>query len=287
MKFYRGLLALLFLGIRSLSAQVTDTFRVGGDLDKYYPVTFMDGGFFNENRMTEIQISRYVHDNSSWRGPLLANFQFRANAWGGGAEFISANINQGYAGLSVNPFIAGWKDASFTNGLLRIVIWLRGGGTTYHYKSNYTVSPEVHDAPLADGSYYKEEGGPSHSFKTSLDPYVNSNGLSVNQSAFFQKPIKTSRLQVSQSDWADFVFEPGYQQPSLKEIEQYVNENRHLPGVPSASEIREKGIDVGEMNRILLQKIEELTLHVIEQQKMINALQTKTVQLEAELQMKK
>lgn len=287
MKFYRGFFLLLFLRIQSLSAQVTDTFRVEGDLDKYYPVTFLDGGFFDKNRMTEIQLSRYVHDNSSWRGPLSANFQFRANAWGGGAEFISANINQGYAGLTVNPFIAGWKDASRTNGLLRIVVWLRGGGTTYHYKSNYAISPEVHDVPLADGSYYKEEGGPSHSFKTSLDPYVNSNGLSVNQSAFFQKPVKTSRLQVVQDDWADFVFEPGYMLPTLKDVEQYINKNRHLPDVPTTSEIREKGIDVGEMNRILLQKVEELTLYMIEQQKMINALQAKTVQLEAKLQAKK
>lgn len=80
------------------------------------------------------------------------------------------------------------------------------------------------------------------------------------------------RLRILQSGWADFVFEPTYKLPSLQELEIYINKNKHLPEVPSAAEVEKNGVDVGEMNKILLQKIEELTLHVIRQQKEIEEL---------------
>lgn len=76
-------------------------------------------------------------------------------------------------------------------------------------------------------------------------------------------------------NWPDFVFAPGHTMMSLAEIERYVNENRHLPGIPSSEEVSEQGIDLGEMNAILLQKVEELTLHVIELQKQIDELKAK------------
>lgn len=82
--------------------------------------------------------------------------------------------------------------------------------------------------------------------------------------------IAARRIKVTQSaTWPDFVFEPEYQLPSLAELEAYIKANKHLPDVPSAVEVAKDGQDVGEMNRILLQKIEELTLHLIEQEKSI------------------
>ncbi|SFN61727.1 hypothetical protein SAMN05421738_1171, partial [Algoriella xinjiangensis] len=63
-----------------------------------------------------------------------------------------------------------------------------------------------------------------------------------------------------------------YEFPKLEEIEKFVKENNHLPGVPSAKEIQENGLKVGEMNNLLLQKIEEITLLLIEQQKEIKEL---------------
>jgi hypothetical protein len=82
-------------------------------------------------------------------------------------------------------------------------------------------------------------------------------------------------VKVTQTGWADFVFEPDYQLPSLQDLETYIKINKHLPDVPSASEVAKEGLDLGEMNKILLQKIEELTLHVIELEKKINVLQKK------------
>ncbi len=73
-------------------------------------------------------------------------------------------------------------------------------------------------------------------------------------------------------DWYDCVFEDDYELPSLADIEVYVKQNKHLPGIPSEEEVMQEGINLGEMNAILLKKVEELTLHLIKQQKEIDAL---------------
>ncbi|RBL88510.1 hypothetical protein [Chitinophaga flava] len=81
------------------------------------------------------------------------------------------------------------------------------------------------------------------------------------------------RIKVkSQASWPDFVFHHGYKLPSLATLENYIKENQHLPEIPSAAEVQENGIDVGEMNRKLLQKVEELTLYIIDLQKQVNEL---------------
>ncbi|WP_316815845.1 hypothetical protein [Pedobacter nyackensis] len=72
-----------------------------------------------------------------------------------------------------------------------------------------------------------------------------------------------------QGQWPDYVFEKDYPILPLNELEKFVSKNKHLPNVPNAAEVKKDGIDVGEMNAKLLQKIEELTLYIIDQQKNI------------------
>jgi predicted RNA-binding protein with TRAM domain len=67
-----------------------------------------------------------------------------------------------------------------------------------------------------------------------------------------------------QSTWPDYVFTKDYQLPSLKETEQYIKDKGHLPGIPSAEEVKTNGVNLGEMNAKLLKKIEELTLILIQ-----------------------
>ena len=69
---------------------------------------------------------------------------------------------------------------------------------------------------------------------------------------------------------ADFVFKPTYKLMPLNQVEQYVKTNLHLPEIPSASQIKKNGLSLGEMQNKLLQKVEELTLYMIDQQKIIN-----------------
>lgn len=82
--------------------------------------------------------------------------------------------------------------------------------------------------------------------------------------------IRTERVKVDVANlngWADYVFEPGYPLMSTEELETYINTHHHLPGVPSAEEVAANGLDLAEINKILLEKIEELTLRVIELEK--------------------
>jgi len=75
--------------------------------------------------------------------------------------------------------------------------------------------------------------------------------------------------------WPDFVFAKSYALPTLKETESHIKEKGHLPGIPSAAEVEANGIDLGNMDAKLLQKIEELTLHLIRQEKEIQELKQK------------
>jgi hypothetical protein len=81
----------------------------------------------------------------------------------------------------------------------------------------------------------------------------------------------------------DYVFEKGYRLQSLEEVDAYVQKNKHLPEVPSAKEIKEKGLDLTDMNLKLLKKVEEMTLHMIALDKNLKEQSRKNGELEAEL----
>lgn len=85
-----------------------------------------------------------------------------------------------------------------------------------------------------------------------------SNKLEVNGT------IRSKEVKVEASPWPDYVFKDSYKLPSLKEVKSYINKNKHLPDVPSAKEVESDGVKLGEMNAILLKKIEELTLYQIQ-----------------------
>ena len=87
--------------------------------------------------------------------------------------------------------------------------------------------------------------------------------------------VVAQQVQVETSDWADFVFDKGYKLPTLYSLEAYISHNKHLPDVPSECDAIDKGVNLGEMNKVLLQKVEELTLYLIQQQKEIDALKNK------------
>lgn len=84
---------------------------------------------------------------------------------------------------------------------------------------------------------------------------------------------KEVRVDLNLTDWADFVFTKDYHLPSLKEVENHIKEKGHLKDIPSAKEVEKNGIYLGEMDAKLLQKIEELTLYTIEQEKKIDSLE--------------
>jgi|GEM_PF-530442 len=174
----------LLLSAGSLWAQITDTLDLKGDLDKFYPVSFHDGGNVS-NVATVLEIGRSsVHLDGQWSGSLIAKFRFHTYNWGNGSDFIDADIRQEFVNNpNNNNFIAGWTDASGTNSDGRILIWLRGN-TTYYYKANYAVSPAIYDG-VHNTLPYQQAGGPTFTYKTAVDAYVNRNGMSYAHTAHF------------------------------------------------------------------------------------------------------
>lgn len=102
--------------------------------------------------------------------------------------------------------------------------------------------------------------------------------------AKFDGKIHAKEVEVKANVWADYVFKKDYQLKSLDEVEKHIAENGHLPNIPSADEVLKNGINVAEMNSRLLEKIEELTLYSIEQNKQLKSQSDKIEKLEQQVQ---
>jgi hypothetical protein len=94
--------------------------------------------------------------------------------------------------------------------------------------------------------------------------------------------IRAKEIKVETANWPDYVFDAKYPLMSLKDLGIYISLNRHLPEIPSAMQIEKEGIALGEMNRQLLKKIEELTLHLIEKDRQLEVHNNKISTLEEE-----
>ena len=86
--------------------------------------------------------------------------------------------------------------------------------------------------------------------------------------------LKVKHLKVTLTDWPDYVFGGDHALMSLGELEAYIGEHQHLPGIPTAAEVEQEGADLGEMNRLLMEKVEELTLYIIDLQKQIDEMKS-------------
>ncbi|MEX0362846.1 MAG: hypothetical protein AB3N10_17860 [Allomuricauda sp.] len=99
--------------------------------------------------------------------------------------------------------------------------------------------------------------------------------------------IRTREIRVDQDNWPDYVFDEDYDLPTLEEIKSYIEENGHLPKIPSAEEVTQNGTDLGKMDRLLLEKIEQLTLFAIQQNRLLEKQQEELNQLKAALKSKR
>ncbi|MBO9620539.1 MAG: hypothetical protein J7539_16060 [Niabella sp.] len=91
------------------------------------------------------------------------------------------------------------------------------------------------------------------------------------------------KIKLQSSGWPDYVFKPSYKLMSLNQVENFIKQNGHLPEVPSAQEVAKNGVDVGANQAVLLKKIEELTLHLIEMEKKMNEEHSRNEKLAAEV----
>jgi hypothetical protein len=121
---------------------------------------------------------------------------------------------------------------------------------------NYTLSPQSF-------TYFSGNGN------LGLGTLTPNERLSVNGK------IRAKEIKVENSSWPDFVFKKNFALPSIESVEKHIKEKGYLPNIPSAGDVEQNGIELGQLNGKLLQKIEELTLYIIDQEKRIKALEAK------------
>lgn len=92
--------------------------------------------------------------------------------------------------------------------------------------------------------------------------------------------IRAREIKVETNNWPDFVFNENYRHESLPELESFIKRYKHLPNMPTAKQAEDNGIELGEMNKRLLQKIEEITLHLIEKDKQLQVQDARINKLE-------
>lgn len=109
--------------------------------------------------------------------------------------------------------------------------------------------------------------------------YVGIGSTSPTEKLTVNGKIKANEIRVDGAGAPDYVFEDGYKFATLEALESYIKANKHLPEIPSAKELERDGMAVGEMNKLLLKKIEELTLHVIEVNKRVEKLESENQKL--------
>ncbi|WP_341836488.1 hypothetical protein WJU16_01120 [Chitinophaga pollutisoli] len=96
--------------------------------------------------------------------------------------------------------------------------------------------------------------------------------------------ISAKKVKVTATGWPDYVFEQDYSLMRPEDLADYIRQNKHLPDVPSADSIHRTGQDVGEMNKILMKKVEELTLYMLQQQQQLIQQSAKIAALEKKLE---
>ncbi|TJZ53580.1 hypothetical protein FAZ15_16200 [Sphingobacterium olei] len=170
--------------------------------------------------------------------------------------FIEVNFKRDIAQLAMLSDSYGWNVAKLYTGILP-----EGGGTT---RAMAKVGKfNIQDQFILDNTGNFGIGTNSPTEKLS----VNGN-------------IRAKEIKVETANWPDYVFHKNYELTPLKDLKQFIKENGHLPEVPKAKEIEERGLSLGEMNKTLMKKIEELTLYLLQKENEMDEMRERLLRLE-------
>ena len=162
------------------------------------------------------------------------------------------------------------------------------------YNSGYSNTEGSNNVFLGHEAGYDETGSDKLYIANARDNTLVYGDFATGSIGVGTKNLGSYRLTVNgnvrakevvvESGWSDFVFEPGYDLPTLSEVEAHIAAKGHLQDIPSAAEVAEHGISLGEMDAKLLQKVEELMLYTIEQEKRMQEQQKQIEGLKAQLE---
>ena len=227
-------------------------------------------GFYNKIQFTDRSHGALVF-NPGKSNELMFGLHSNGNFyWGTGQSasrpnFYSMYLNGNNGELTTNSIkIKGSNSISSVNGFLNKIEFI--GGSHGALVFNPGKSNELMFGLHSNGNFYWGTG--QSASKPNFYPmYLNSTTGNLG----IRGKLTASEVKIKLGGWADFVFYEGYKLPTLKEVERHIKEKGHLKNIPSAKEVEKNGIFLGEMDAKLLQKIEELTLYTIEQEKKLKS----------------
>lgn len=204
---------------------------------------------------------------------MIGNMSGIGCTTGTGNVYIGQYVASGAGTGSANVYIghaAGNNNTGSNNVFLGASAGTNSSGSNLLFIDNTSVA-----TPLIWGNFLNDElkfnGKVGIGMGSAAYP-ANAGGVALGSyKLFVNGGVLAKEVRVA-TTWADYVFEDCYKLPTLDEVERFIEENGHLPNVPSAKQVEEDGIEVGQMARIQQEKIEELTLYVIQQKKEIEEL---------------
>lgn len=238
-----------------------------------------EGSYFGNNagRVTTGNYNSFFGSNSGYDNTLGQGNSFIGASAGRRNTAGNFNTNIGYVGGNYNTTgnnnvnIGAFAGAANVTGNGNVLIGFSAGryemGSNKLYIANSdTINPLVHGDFATKRLIMNGKVGISTSmFPTSVGG-ANVSGYQL----FVKGGILTDEVRV-RTGWADYVFDQNYKLNTLTQVESFIKENGHLPNTPSAREVEVQGLSLGEIARIQQEKIEELTLYLINQEKRIHS----------------
>ncbi|HNW97937.1 MAG TPA: hypothetical protein PKK00_05955 [Bacteroidales bacterium] len=192
---------------------------------------------------------------------------------GWGTSYIGFNLSKTIAGTWTTESDGGSNGGSLIYGNI-------GGGIYFSNIPNTNTSSSqtgITDATIKNNIVMSISSTGDVAIGSGLQTYVNG----IQYKLAVKGGIICEQVKViNDVPHSDFVFDSNYKLMSLDQIEKYVKVNKHLPEVPSATEFKENGYNVGEMDNLLLRKVEELTLYIINLQKQNDEMKSRISDLE-------
>jgi hypothetical protein len=160
------------------------------------------------------------------------------------------------------------------------LFWLSNGNRNFRFRNSNTGKTPLTLSPSGKVGVNTSDFFGNHDLYVNGSTYIKGDSPEVH-SLYIEGTTVAEEIFVKLKEfWGDFVFEPDYVLQPLSEVEAFVKEHKHLPGIASAAEIHSTGIPLGETERMLVVKVEELTLYLIELKKEIDDLKVQLQEAE-------